>query len=518
VTNRSAQQVHAVQHGELPPSGPPDDPFHCALIDNVHPPAWHNPKFAGKYNLVVIGAGPAGVTAAREAVALGAKVALIEHDLIGGDRLNVGCVPSKAIIRTGRLYAEMRDAENFGAQVPDNICIGFSTVMERMRRIQARLSRASAARRLSEVGIDVYFSEARFTGTDTIAAGGELLRFRKALIATGARPLTSRIPGLAAAGYLTNENVFNLTECPRRLLVVGGGPLGCELAQAFCRFGSHVIIAQDDPTFLPNEERDAAQILSDALARDGVEIHLNTEVVAVRMKAGQKVAELVSGGNKISVSVDEILTGIGRTPNVERMNLEAAGVQYDIHTGILVNDFLQTTNARIYAAGDVCLKHKFTHTADASARIAVQNALFLGRKRLSALTIPWCTYTDPEIAHVGLYVREARQKGIPVKTFTILMHDVDRAVTDGEEDGFVKIHVRDGTDRILGATVVACHAGEMINGLSLAIDARIGLRALAQVIHTYPTQAEAIKMAADAYTRTRLTPTLKSLTRRWLAW
>lgn len=251
---------------------------------------------------------------------------------------------------------------------------------------------------------------------------------------------------------------------------------------------------------------------------DGIEIHLNTEVVAVRTKAGQKVAELVSGGNKISVSVDEILTGIGRAPNVERMNLEVAGVQYDIHTGILVNNFLQTTNARIYAAGDVCLKHKFTHTADASARIAVQNALCLGRKRLSALTIPWCTYTDPEIAHVGLYVREARRKSIPVKTFTILMHDVDRAVTDGEEDGFVKIHVRDGTDRILGATVVASHAGEMINGLSLAINARIGLRALAQVIHTYPTQAEAIKMAADAYTRTRLTPTLKSLTRRWLAW
>ena len=270
--------------------------------------------------------------------------------------------------------------------------------------------------------------------------------------------------------------------------------------------------------FLPKEERDAAQILSDALARDGVEIHLNTEVVAVRMEGGKKVVDLVSDDNKISVSVDEILTGIGRAPNVEGMNLEAAGVQYDTETGILVNDFLQTTNARIYAAGDVCLEHKFTHTADASARIVVQNALFLGRKRLSALTIPWCTYTDPEIAHVGLYVREAREKDIPVKTFTVLMHDVDRAVTDGEEEGFVKIHVREGTDRILGATVVARHAGEMINGLSLAISSGIGLRALARVIHTYPTQAEAIKMAADAYNRTRLTPTLKSLTRRWLAW
>ncbi|MGC2462794.1 MAG: mercuric reductase [Steroidobacteraceae bacterium] len=507
-----------MQHDESSPSGPPDDRIHRALVDNVHPPAWRNPNPADKYNLVIIGAGPAGLVAARAAAALGAKVALIERSLIGGDCLNMGCVPSKAIIRTSRLYAEMRAAENFGAQAPRSISVDFPSVMERMRRIRTRISRADSARRLSAEGIDVYFGEARFAGFDTVAVAGEMLRFKKALIATGARPLTPSIPGLAEAGYLTNENVFNLTECPRRLLVIGGGPLGCELAQAFCRLGAHVIIAQDDPMFLPKEERDAAQILSDALARDGIQIHLNTEVVAVRTEGGQKVGELVSEGNKASVAVDEILTGIGRAPNVEGLNLEAAGVQYNIDTGILVNDFLQTTNVRIYAAGDVCLKHKFTHTADASARIAVQNALFLGRKRLSALTIPWCTYTDPEIAHVGLYIREAWEKAIPVKTFTILMHDVDRAVTDGEEKGFVKIHVREGTDRILGATVVAPHAGEMINGLSLAISSRIGLRALARVIHAYPTQAEAIKMAADAYNRTRLTPTLKSLTRRWLAW
>lgn len=506
-----------MQHNEMPPNEPPDDRFHRALVDDVHPSAWRNPKSTGKYNLVVIGAGPGGITAAREAAALGAKVALIERNLIGGDRLNVGCVPSKAIIRTARLYAEMRAAENFGGQVPGNISVGFATVMERMRRIQARLSRADSARRLSEAGIDVYFGEARFAGSATVAVAGDILRFKKALIATGARPLTPPIPGLAEAGYLTNENVFNLTECPRRLLVIGGGPLGCELAQAFCRFGSHVIIAQDDPTFLPKEERDAAQILSDALARDGVEIHLNTTVVAVRMEGAQKIVDLESGGGKFSVSVDEILVGIGRVPNVENMNLETAGIRYDTEAGIHVNDFLQTSNKRIYAAGDVCLEHKFTHAAEASSRIVVRNALLLGRKRLSALTIPWCTYTDPEIAHVGLYVREARENAIPVKTFTVLMHDVDRAVTDGEEGGFVKIHVRDGTDRILGATVVARHAGEMINGLSLAISSGIGLRAVARVIHTYPTQAEAIKMAADAYNRTRLTPTLKSLVTRWLA-
>jgi pyruvate/2-oxoglutarate dehydrogenase complex dihydrolipoamide dehydrogenase (E3) component len=512
----STKLEQAMPHDESPPGG--NDRFPRALMDNVHPPIWRNPSPAETYNLVVIGAGPAGLVAARAAAALGARVALIERSLIGGDCLNMGCVPSKAIIRTSRLYAEMRDAENFGGQVPHDIDIRFSTVMERMRRIQARISRADSVRRLSAEGIDVYFGEARFAGPRAVAVDGKTLRFKKALIATGARPLTPPIPGLAEAGYLTNENVFDLTECPRRLLVMGGGPLGCELAQAFCRFGSHVIIAQDEPMFLPKEERDAAQILSDALARDGVEIHLNTTVVAVRREGVRKIVDLVSEDDKFSVSVDEILAGIGRAPNVEGMNLEDAGVRYDTETGIHVDDFLQTSNPRIYAAGDVCLEHKFTHVAEASARMVVRNALFLGRERLSGLTIPWCTYTDPEIAHIGLYVREAREKAIPVRTFTILMHDVDRAVTDGEEEGFVKIHVRQGTDRILGATVVARHAGEMINGLSLAITSGIGLRSLARVIHTYPTQAEAIKMAADAYNRTRLTPTVKSLTRRWLAW
>jgi pyruvate/2-oxoglutarate dehydrogenase complex dihydrolipoamide dehydrogenase (E3) component len=511
------QQGDSVSHNEAPSGESPSDRYHRSLLENVHPPTWRNPTPADEYNVVVIGAGPGGLTAAREAAALGAKVALIERDLIGGDCLNIGCVPSKALIRTARLYAEMRDAENFGGQVPGDISIGFPAVMARMRRIQTRLSRADSAQRLTEAGVDVYFGAARFAGPDVVAVAGDALRFKKALVATGARPLTPPIPGLAETGYLTNENVFDLTECPRRLLVMGGGPLGCELAQAFCRFGSHVIIAQDEPMFLPKEERDAAQILSDALSRDGIEVHLNTSVVAVHREGTQKIVDLLCAGDTSSVSVDEILAGIGRAPNVENLNLEAAGVGYDIATGIRVDDFLQTSNPRIYAAGDVCLDHKFTHVAEASARIAVRNALFLGGKRLSALTIPWCTYTDPEIAHVGLYVREAWENAIPVKTFTILMHDVDRAVTDGEEDGFVKIHVREHTDRILGATVVSRHAGEMINGLSLAISSGIGLRALARVVYAYPTQAEAIKMAADAYNRARVTPTLKSLAKRWLA-
>jgi pyruvate/2-oxoglutarate dehydrogenase complex dihydrolipoamide dehydrogenase (E3) component len=494
------------------------DAYEQERLANVRPSEWRNPQPAERYDFVVIGAGTAGLVAAHGAAALGAKVALVERELLGGDCLNIGCVPSKAILRTARLYAEMRDAERYGAQIPRDIRVDFPAVMQRMRGIRARISRADSAQRLGAAGVDVFFGEARFSGADTLAVDGVKLRFKKAMIATGARPDTPAIPGLIEAGFLTNENVFDLVELPRRLLVIGGGPLGCELAQAFCRFGAQTTIVQEIPMFLPKEERDAAQILSDAFARDGIEVRLNTRAINVRVENGLKLVDLVSEDYKSTVAVDAILTGVGRLPNVEGLNLEAAGVDCEAATGVRVNDFLQTSNPRIYAAGDACLEHKFTHTADASARIVVRNALFPGRERLSALTIPWCTYTDPEIAHVGLYVRQARERNIPVKTFTIPMHAVDRAITDSEETGFVKVHVKERTDRIVGATIVARHAGDMINEITLAIVAGIGLRTLARVIHAYPTQADAIRMAADAYNLTRLTPTIRSLLQRWLAW
>jgi pyruvate/2-oxoglutarate dehydrogenase complex dihydrolipoamide dehydrogenase (E3) component len=223
-------------------------------------------------------------------------------------------------------------------------------------------------------------------------------------------------------------------------------------------------------------------------------------------------------GKEETILVDEILVGTGRAPNVEGLNLEEAGVKYDKREGVIVNDQLQTTNPNIYAAGDISLRHKFTHTADASARIVIQNALFLGRKKLSGLTIPWCTYTDPEIAHVGIYERDALEKGMAVDTFIRPFEEVDRAVTDGEEEGFVKVHVKKGTDRIMGATIVARHAGEMISEITLAMVGNLGLKTLKEVIHTYPTQAEAIRHVADAYHRSRLTPFVKKLFTRWLAW
>ena len=486
------------------------------LRANVRPTDWRNPKPREPYHLLIIGAGPAGLVAARGAAALGARVALIERRVLGGDCLNHGCVPSKTLIRSARLYADMRNAENFGARGLSDIEVDFAKAMQRMRRIRARISRLDSAARLAADGIDVFFGTARFVSAATVDVDGTRLRFKKAMIATGSRPALPTIPGLAEAGYLTNETVFDLTVLPKSMLVIGGGPLGCELAQVFCRFGSRVVIAHDEPLFLPKEERDAAQMVSDALARDGVEVHLNTRVVNVRSADGRICAETINDGNVATITVDQILTGIGRSPAVEGLGLDAAGIAFDAKRGIHVDDFLRTSNPRIYAAGDVCLEHKFTDTADASARIVVRNALFMGRQRLSKLTIPWCTYTDPEIAHVGMYVKQARERGIPVKTFTVPMHAVDRAIADGEEEGFVKIHVREGTDKILGATIVARHAGDMINSITLAMVAGIGLSTIARTIHTYPTQAEAIRQAADAYSRTRLTPWIARLLRWWL--
>ena len=500
-----------------PPLQQPDEgPHDRALRDHARPSDWRNPTPRDPYHLLVIGAGPAGLVAARGAAALGAKVALVERHLLGGDCLNYGCVPSKTLIRSARLYAEMRNAPNYGLPRPEAINVDFAMAMERMRRIRARISRVDSASRLAADGIDVFFGSARFTGVDTVDVDGLQLRFRKAMIATGSRSMLPAIPGLNEAGYLTNETVFDLTELPESLLVIGGGPLGCELAQAFARFGCRTVIVHDEPLFLPKEERDAAQLVSDALARDGVEIHLNTRVVNVRVEDVRKCVDTISDGNVATTTVSHILTGIGRTPATAGLGLEAAGVDCDPDGAIRVNDFLRTSNRRIYAAGDVCLEHQFTDTAEASARIVVQNALLPLRRKVSALTVPWCTYTDPEVAHVGLYVRQARALGIPVKTFTVPMHDVDRAVADGEEEGFLKINVREGSGRIIGATIVARHAGEMINGISLAMVAGISLGTVSQVIHTYPTQAEAIRKAADAYMRTRLSPVLAWLLRKWI--
>jgi len=499
------------------PDVPPNDEYNATLVSNVHPSDWRNPEPASRYNLVVIGAGTAGLVSAAGAAGLGAKVALVERHLMGGDCLNVGCVPSKCIIRSSRVVGDLRAASDLGVRVPAGVEVDFSAVMERMRRLRARISHHDSARRFqNELGVDVFLGQARFTGPDAVEVGGKTLRFKKAVIATGARAVHPDTEGLAEAGFLTNETVFSLTERPRRLAVIGGGPIGCELSQAFRRLGSEVTIVEMGSQFLSREDPDAAQILAEQFGREGIDVRLNTRVQRVSIVGAEKHLHL-DGGRQGTLMVDEILVGAGRAPNVEGLDLEAARVEYGPH-GVQVNDFLQTSNPNIFAAGDICLPFKFTHTADATARIVIQNALFLGRKKVSALTIPWCTYTDPEIAHVGMYERDAVKKGIAVDTFRVPLSDVDRAIAEGEEEGFVKVHVKKGTDQILGATIVARHAGEMISELTLAIVGKVGLGTVSGVIHPYPTQAEAIRKVADAYNRTRLTPFVKRLFSGWLGW
>ena len=478
-----------------------DRAVHRELEENLHPPHWRNPVPAARYGMVVIGAGPAGLAAARDAAAAGASVALVERDLLGGDCLNYGCEPSKALIRSARLYAEMREARHYGVSAPSRVEVDFPAAMKRVLELRARLSRATSPRLLKEAGIDLFLGDACFSGADRLEVDGLPLHFDQALIATGAEPDIPDIPGLAEVGYFTNETLFGIGELPRRMLVIGGGPLGCELAQAFRRFGSSVIIVQDLPLFLPHEERDAAQILSVAFARDGIEVRLNTEVTAIRRIDGEIHADLRNDDYLSSVVVDCVLIGTGRVPRADEMRLSAAGVGHDPVDGILVDDCLRTANPAIHAVGDACMAHKYTHVAVATARMAVANALQGGRQRLSGLVLPWCTYTDPEIAHVGLYVRQAMERQLPVSTYTIPLHAVDRAVLEGDDAGFIKLHVADGSDRILGATIVSREAGEMIGQVTQAMVAGTGMRTLAQVIHPYPTRSAAIAEAARAWCR-----------------
>jgi pyruvate/2-oxoglutarate dehydrogenase complex dihydrolipoamide dehydrogenase (E3) component len=495
----------------------PTDEHNQVLQSNAHPTDWVNPTPDGRYNLVVIGAGTAGLVTAAGAAGLGAKVALIERGLMGGDCLNVGCVPSKALISAARHAATIREAGHYGIQTASPN-VDFAAVMQRMRRLRASISPHDSAKRFRDLGIDVYFGQGTFMSSNTVAVGDQTLHFRKAVIATGARAAELPIPGLTLSGYLTNETLFSLTELPKRLIVIGGGPIGCEMAQSFARFGSKVALIEKASHIMSREEEDAALIVERAMQRDGVEIVLGAKVLRVEMDGLERVVVVCRGGVEERIRGDRILVGIGRTPNLDGLGLETAGVSAHPQFGIEVDDRLQTTNSNIYAAGDACSKFKFTHAADFLARIVIQNALFMGRAKASKLIIPWCTHTSPEVAHVGIYPNDATEKGIQLSTFTQPLSSVDRAILDGEVDGYVRVHCKKGSNQILGATIVAARAGEMIGEIVMAMKHRIGLGKIASIIHPYPTQAEAVRKLGDQFNRTKLTPTVKSLFNTWLRW
>lgn len=489
------------------------------LIENCHPPGWTNPKPAGKYNLVVLGAGTAGLVSAAGAAGLGAKVALIERNLMGGDCLNVGCVPSKGLIRAARAVHELRTAKEFGVRLACEPEISFSAAMERMRKLRAGISAHDSAERFRKLGVDVFIGHGRFVGSSVVEVDRQRLEFDRAVIATGARAAELPIPGLKEAGYYTNETIFTLTELPRRIAVIGAGPIGCELAQAFARFGSEVYLIEALHGILPTEDPDASEIVRQSMMRhDGVKLMCcGKELTISKVEGSKKRLTVDSHEHHYDIVVDEILVGGGRKPNLENLALEAAGVQYTAQ-GVIVDDRLRTSNRRIYAAGDICSKYKFTHAADAMARVVIANALFPARRKVTDLVIPWCTYTDPEIAHVGCYEKDARAAGYDVATVTVSLGEVDRAILDGEDEGFARVHYDRKSGRILGGTVVARHAGEMISELTLALAAKQRMDILSSTIHTYPTQAEALRKVGDAYMRSKLTPTVKKVFETWLGW
>jgi pyruvate/2-oxoglutarate dehydrogenase complex dihydrolipoamide dehydrogenase (E3) component len=485
----------------------PLDEHNRELLDNVHPVDWTNPTPASRYHLVVIGAGTAGLVSAAAAAGLGAKVALIERNMMGGDCLNYGCVPSKALISAARAWhAAGSGSRRFGA--PRVAGAGnFAAAMERMRRLRAEISHHDSASRFRDLGIDVFIGEGRFVGPDEAEVGDTRLEFRRAIIATGARPMVVPIPGLAESGYLSNETVFTLTELPERLGVIGAGPIGCELAQTFARFGSQVAVFDIAPRVLIREDVDAAAIVESSLIQDGIDLRLGVNIQRLDRQDNQTTVLFEKDGAAESMSFDHLLLAVGRSPNVDGIGLEAAGVEF-AQGGVEVDDRLRTSNRRIYAVGDVASKYKFTHVADALARIAIQNSLFFGRKKASDLVVPWCTYTDPEIAHVGLYEGEARKRGHAVETLTIPLAEIDRAILEDASKGFLRLEIEKGKDRILGATLVAPYAGDLLGELCLAVTHKIGLSKISSTIHPYPTQGEIVKKAGDTWMRGRLTPRL----------
>jgi len=500
-------------------SGPlfPRDEHNIQLEANVCPAGWVNPTPQGRYHLVVIGAGTAGLVTAAGAAGLGARVALIERDLMGGDCLNTGCVPSKALISAGRAAEKVRRAGEFGIHVPDGVAVDFPAVMRRMRLLRAEISPADSAERFRSLGVDVFLGTGRFVSSDTVDVSGTQLHFRKAVIATGARASAPPVPGLDTVPYLTNETVFSLTELPARMGIIGAGPIGCELAQTFAQFGSEVFLVETAHGVLPREDQDGAAIIAEALRRSGVQLLCCGSNLQVAPGISRQVCLSVeSHARSFSEEVDALLVAVGRAPNVEGLGLDQVGVRVDPASGVIVDDRSRTANRRIFAAGDVCSKIRFTHAADFMARNVIRNALFSGRARTSAMLVPHSTYTTPEIAQVGLTPKQAEEQGVKISTFTQELSAVDRAILEGETEGFVKVHVKAGSQRILGATIVAANAGDLISELTLAMQYGIGLSQIAGVIHPYPTHAEAIRKLGDQYNRTRLTPLIAGLFRKWL--
>ncbi|HAZ44863.1 MAG TPA: pyridine nucleotide-disulfide oxidoreductase [Cyanobacteria bacterium UBA11369] len=450
---------------------------------------------AVEYDVVAIGGGSGGLVIAAAAAQLKAKVALVERASLGGDCLWYGCVPSKSLIHASRIAYDLKNAARFGIYC-QNPQIDFAKANSHVQNAIAAIQPHDSPERFQSLGVDVIFGEGQFIDRQTFEVNGRKLKARAFACATGSRPKIPPIPGLKAAGYLTNEQVFSLKQLPSSLAVIGGGPIGCELGQAFSRLGSEVTIIASSDHLLPKEDPEAALVIQQQLESEGIRVITATRVERVEQIDGKK--HLWAGTQKITV--DEILVAAGRTPNVESLNLEAAGVEVG-ERGILVNEKLQTTNPRIYACGDVIGGYQFTHVAGYEASIVLKNALFFPVTKANYRVIPWATFTDPELARVGLTEKQAKEQyGDDVYVLKQEFAGVDRAQAEAATKGFAKIITR-GNGEILGAHLVGASAGELLHEIVLAMSNNLKISALSAIIHIYPTLAEVNSKAALLLTK-----------------
>lgn len=499
----------------LDAAGLRDDDANRRLLEELSPAGYVNPvPPAAPYDLVVLGGGTAGLVSAMGSVGIGARVALIERHLLGGDCLNFGCVPSKALLAAGHAAARVRDAARFGVHVEEPR-IDAAAGLARVRELRARIAPHDGVARIGGTGVDVYLGHGRFVAPDAAEVGGARLRFKRAVICTGGSPWLPPVPGLADIAARTSDTIWELETVPAALVVMGGGPIGCEMAQAFGRLGSEVTIVEMAPALLPRDDPDAAELVMARFESEGVRVLAGHRVVGARRDGDARTLTVeTSDGARFDVTGDEVLVAVGRRANTADIGAEVAGVEVS-KRGVTVDARMRTTNRRIFAAGDVASSYQFTHAADAMARLVIRNAFFFGRGRADSLVIPWATYTDPEIAHVGVTHEQAAERGL--QTFRVDFASVDRALLEGEETGFAKLYT-DAKGRIHGATVVGPRAGDLIGEACLAMTAGLDAAMLSSTIHPYPTTAEVWRKLGDAYNKTRLSPGVRRLFAHWFRW
>jgi pyruvate/2-oxoglutarate dehydrogenase complex dihydrolipoamide dehydrogenase (E3) component len=468
-----------------------------------------------QYDLTVLGGGSGGLTAARLAAALGARVLLIDKERLGGDCLHYGCVPSKALIHLAKLVAEARASAALGL-VSADLKVDMARVSGQIQQVIARVAEGE---QVYVQGVSVRFGQARFRSPRELELNGETVLSNSFLIATGSRPRVPPVPGLREAGYLTNESIFDLQRLPPSLVVAGGGPVGVEMAQAFARLGSQVTLFQSRERLLPREEPEVSAAIAEALAKDGVRVILHTRLEAVSQRGAKKIARARQGEKLVQVEADDLLIALGRAPNLEDLNLAAAGVASG-PSGIVTDAYLRATAANIYAIGDVIGGYLFTHVAAYQAGVAVRNALVpVGRKRVDYRVLPWVTFTDPEAARLGLTEEQARKTGQPVRVIRLPWHAIDRAQTEGQLDGFIKLIVPENGDQILGAHIVGARAGELLGELALAMQHRLGLSKVLATIHAYPTLSTGLQQAAwEWYLGSSALSRARKLIRPLLSW